>query len=161
MEKKLNGNDTRMLRSILNKSWKQHPTKQQLYDHLPPITKTIQAGRTRHAGHSWRRRDELIRDVLLWTPSHGWAKAGLPVWTYIQQLCEDTGCRPVDLPEAMNDRVGWRERVRDICAGATTRWWWWLETTSQCLCKWALTRFKLCYNQSIRLQYTCINRIWH
>ena len=31
---------------------------------------------------------------------------------YIQQLCEDTGCSPEDLPEAMNDREKWRERVR-------------------------------------------------
>ena len=42
MEKKLDGNYTRMLRAILNKSWRQHPTKQQLYGHRPPITKTIQ-----------------------------------------------------------------------------------------------------------------------
>ena len=35
MEKKLDGNYTRMLRAILNKSWRQHPTKQQLYGHLP------------------------------------------------------------------------------------------------------------------------------
>ena len=41
MEKKLDGNYTRMLRAILNKSWRQHLTKQQLYGHLPPITKTI------------------------------------------------------------------------------------------------------------------------
>ena len=34
--------------------------------------------------------------------------------TYIQQLYEDTGCSPEDLPEAMNDREKWRERVRDI-----------------------------------------------
>ena len=40
--------------------------------------------------------------------------------TYIQQLCRDTGCRPEDLPEAMNDREKWRERVRDIRAGCTT-----------------------------------------
>ena len=33
--------------------------------------------------------------------------------TYIQLLCEDTGCSPADLPEAMNDREKWRERVRD------------------------------------------------
>ena len=39
MEKKLDSNYTRMLQAILNKSWRQHPTKQQLYDHLPPITK--------------------------------------------------------------------------------------------------------------------------
>ena len=62
LEKKLDGNYTRMLRAILNKSWQQHPTRHQLYGHLPPITKTIQVRRTRHAGHCWRSRDELIRD---------------------------------------------------------------------------------------------------
>ncbi len=36
-----------------------------------------------------------------------------------QQLCEDTGCSPEDLPEAMNDREKWRERVRDIRASST------------------------------------------
>ena len=50
-EKKLDSNYTRMLRAIWNKSRRQRPTKQQLYGHLPPITKTIQARRTRHAGH--------------------------------------------------------------------------------------------------------------
>ena len=68
MEKKLDGNYTGMLRAILNKSWRQRPTKHQLYGHLPLITKTIQVRRTRHAGHRWRSRDELISDVLLWTP---------------------------------------------------------------------------------------------
>ena len=67
MEKKLHGNYTRMLRAILYKSWRQHPTKQQLYGHLPAIMKTIKVRRTRHAGHCWRSRDELIRGVLLWT----------------------------------------------------------------------------------------------
>ena len=41
LEKKLDGNYARMLWAILNKSWRQHPTKHQLYGHLPPITKTI------------------------------------------------------------------------------------------------------------------------
>ena len=112
-----------MLRAILKKSWRQHPTRHQLYGHLPPITKTIQVRRTRHAGHCWRSRDELIRDVLLWTPTHGRAKAGRPARTYIQQLCEDTGCCPEDLLKAMNDREEWRERVRDI--RATSAIWWW------------------------------------
>ena len=68
MEKKLDGIYTRMLRAILNKSWMKHPTKQQLYGHLPPIMKTIQVRRTRHAIYCWRSRDELISDLLLWTP---------------------------------------------------------------------------------------------
>ena len=46
LKKKLDGNYTRMLRAILNKSWR----------------------RTRHAGHCWRSKDELISVVLLWTP---------------------------------------------------------------------------------------------
>ena len=125
LEKKLDGNYTRILRAILNKSWRQHPTRHQLYGHLLPITKTIQVRRTRHAGHSWRSKDELISDVLQWTPTYGQTKAGWPVQTYIHQLCEDTGCNPEDLPEAMNDREEWRERIRDILAGGTTWWWWW------------------------------------
>ena len=90
LEKKLDGNYTRMLRAIV----RQHPTKQQLYGHQPPITKTIKIRRTKHVGHCRRSRDELIGDVLLWTPSHGRVKAGRPARTYIQQLCADTGCSP-------------------------------------------------------------------
>ena len=86
-----------MLRAILNKSWRQHPTKHQLYGHLPLITNAIQVRRTRYGGHCWRSRDELISDVLLWTPIYGRAKAGRLARTYIQQLCEDTGCSPEDL----------------------------------------------------------------
>ena len=41
IEKKLDGDCTRMLRTRLNKSWKQHPTKQHLYGQLPPISKII------------------------------------------------------------------------------------------------------------------------
>ena len=67
LEKKLDSNYTRMLQAILNKSWRQYPTRHQLYGRLPPITKTIQVRRTRHAEHCWRSGDELISDVLLWT----------------------------------------------------------------------------------------------
>ena len=88
LEKKLDGNYTRMLRAILNRSWRQHPTKQLLYGYLAPTTKSIKVRRTRHAGHCWRS------DVLQWTPSHGRAKSGRRARTYIQQLCEDAGCIP-------------------------------------------------------------------
>ena len=114
-----------MLWAILIKSWRPDPTRHQLYGHMPPITKTIQVRRTRHAVHRWRSRDELISDVLLWTPTYGRAKAGRPARTYIQQLCKDTGCSPEGLLEAMNDWEKWRERVRDIRACGTT-WWWWI-----------------------------------
>ena len=123
-EKKLDGNYTGMVRAILNKSWRKHPEKPPLYGHLPPITKTIKARRARHVELCWRSGDELISDVFLWTPTHGQAKAGKPARTYIQQLCEDTGCSLEDLLEAMNNREEWRESVRDIPAGGTKRWWY-------------------------------------
>ena len=113
IDKKHDSNHTRKWRAILNKTWRQRSTKQQLYGHLPSITKTIKVWRTRHAVHCWRNREELITDVLLWTPLHGPAKAGRPAWTYIKLLCSDTGWNREDLPEAMNDWVKRREMVRD------------------------------------------------
>ena len=72
----------------------------------PPAShqKNIHVWRTRHAGHCWRSRDELISDVLLWSPAYGRGKAGRPAQSYLHQLCEDTVCSPEDLPEAMNDK---------------------------------------------------------
>ena len=75
LERKLDGNYTRMLRAILNMSWQKHLTRRQLYGHRPPVTKTIQARRTRHAGHCWRSKDEIVSDMLLWTHAYGQSKA--------------------------------------------------------------------------------------
>ena len=108
MEKKLDGNYTRMLRTILM-IWGKHPAKQQLYGHLAPTTNNIQVRRTKPAGHCWRSRDEVISGILLWTPSR--AKAKWPARTYIQQPCADTWCSLEDLLGAMDDSEGWRERV--------------------------------------------------
>ena len=55
-------------------------------------------------------------DPFTWT-SKG---RGRQARTYIQHLFADTGCSIEDLPEAMDDREGWRERVRDIRADSET-----------------------------------------
>ena len=125
-EKKFDGNYSRMVLAILNKSGRRHPSKERLYGHLPPISKTIQVRRNRHPGHCWWSRDELMSEIPLWTPSRGRANSGRPVKTYIQGLCADTGYDLEDLPEALDDREVWPEWVRYIQAdGATWRWWWW------------------------------------
>ena len=143
-----------MLRAVQNKSWKQHPTKQQLYGNLPPITKTIQVSRTKHAGHSWRSKDELISDILLWTPSHGWAKEGRPARIYIYQLCADTGYSQEDLLGAMDDRDRWRERDRKTRAGSA-RWWWWL------MLNWIVWNRTVYFNK-MNLALNHLQRlIWH
>ena len=60
------------------------------------------------AGHCWRSKGELISYIRSWTPLHGRAKVGRPARTYIQQLSADTEYSLEDLPEAMDDRDGWR-----------------------------------------------------
>ena len=113
-------NCTRMLRATLNKSWEQHLTKQQLYGHLPPISKTIHMRWTRHVGHCWRSKDKLISNVLLWNTSHRHANVSRQTRTYLQQLCMDTGCRLEDWLEGMDDRDEWWERIREIRASSRT-----------------------------------------
>ena len=125
MEKNLGGNYTRMLRAILNKSWRQHPPQSSSWTatyHPSSITKTVQFRRTKHARHCWRSKDGLINDIHQWTPSHGRAKLGRPARTYIQQLCADTGCSHEDLPESIEDGEGWKKGVREIRADGMT-WW--------------------------------------
>ena len=128
IEKKLDGNYPRILQAMLNKSRKKHSTKQQLYGHLLPISRTIQIRWTRHEGHCWRRKDKFISDFPLWTPWHGCASVGQSVGIYLQQLL---------LTQDVVQRTWWkwwmietngereRERVREISASSTWWWWWW------------------------------------
>ena len=109
--KRLDANYTRMLRAVLNKSWKQHPTKQNLYGHLTPISQTIQARRARHASHCRRSKDEFISNVLPWTPTQKHSSINRAAETYIHQLCKDTGCRLDDLSRSIRTDC---ERVRVI-----------------------------------------------
>ena len=89
-----------------------------IYIYISPISKTIQVRQARHAGHCWRRASELICEVLLWTPSHGWVRVEPPGRTYLQRLCTDSGFGMEDLPRVMDDWDGWHERVRGIQAAA-------------------------------------------
>ena len=118
MEKKLDGNNAKMLHTVL----KQHLPKQHLYGHLPPISQTISIRWSRHARHCWRSKNELIGDILLWTPTYGYTKVGQPIKTYLYQLCADTGCNLENLRRAMDDRDGcWeRKRVRELYTVSTT-----------------------------------------
>ena len=158
IETKLDRNCTRMPQAILNKSWKQHPTKQQ-HGHLQPISKTIQI---RHARHCWRSKNELISGVLPRTPSHGRASVGRPARTYLQQLCTDTECSLEDQPEAVDNRDEERERerereggrVREIRASSMTRWWWCLLIVLQSRCKIIIEYLGL----TIQTKSKCLNQ---
>ena len=77
----------------LNKSWKQHPTKLQMYSYLPPISQIIKVRCTRHAGYCCRSKDKLVSEVLLWTLTHGHTCVDWPAKIYIHQLYADIGCQ--------------------------------------------------------------------
>ena len=76
IEKKLDGNELRMLRSVWNKSWKQHSSKQQIYGHLPLIPQTIKVRVARLVGRCWRNKDELIGNIFLCTSALGHGTIG-------------------------------------------------------------------------------------
>ena len=112
--KGLDGTYTRMLRAALDISWEEHPTKKDLYGHLPPISAKIIERRLRFAGHCHRSKMELVSEVLLWQPKHGKRSRGAPATTYIKQLCQDVGCTKEDLPTLMGNREEWRELVNEV-----------------------------------------------
>ena len=114
--RKLHKNVESSIKQVLATTPHETPTIRTLAPHHKNYTSsTNQARRT-----LLEKQGQLISDVLLWTPTHRCARVGRPARTYIQQLCEDTGCNPEDLPEAMNDREKWRETVRDIRASGAT-----------------------------------------
>ena len=122
-EKKVDGNYTRMLRAILNKSWRQHPTRHQLFGHLPPITKTIQVRRTRHAGHCWRSREELISDVLLWAPHMAEQKQDDQ---HEHTFSSYVRIQDVALKTCQRRWTIGRSGERGSGISDTTRWWWYI-----------------------------------
>ena len=81
------GKNTRILRVVLNKSWKQHPKEQHLYGHIHPISQTIHERRARHA--SVVRTNSF--GILQLNPTYGHTSVNRSAETYIHQLCKDTG----------------------------------------------------------------------
>ena len=111
LESKLNETYTRMLRAILNIHWSKLPSKERLYGNLVQITSVIKERRTKFADHSYRSKDEVVSDLILWTPKHNKVKVGPPSKTYTNQLTEDADCQLKGLPRAMDGREYWRGSV--------------------------------------------------
>ena len=115
MEKKLDGNYTRMLEATPNKA----PTIR------PPTSNKTCRNLLEKQGRAHKWCSPM--DPLIWPSKNRTTSSNLhtaTLWGY--------GCSTEDLPEAMNDRKEWRERDKDIRAGATT--WWWLLLIILCVC---------------------------
>ena len=108
IQKMLDRNYIRMLRATLNVPLNNSCTATYLQSQ-----KNIQVIRTRHARHCWRKKDELISDVLLWTLKRGRATVCRLGRTYLHQLYMDTGYSLEELLGVTDGRYIWRERERE------------------------------------------------
>ena len=86
------------------------------YGDLTQITSVIKERGARFAGHCYRSKNEVISDLNLWTPKHGRRKVGHPNKTYVRQLTDDVNCKLEDLPNLMEDRTLWKDRVNSVRA---------------------------------------------
>ena len=109
LKKSFDGNYTRILCAVLNESRKQHPTKLLLYNHLPPISQTIQEKQAIYAGQCCRNK--LISHAL---DSYTWIHLCWLTSKDLHQLCMDTGYCLEDLPSMMANRDGWWESYDKI-----------------------------------------------
>ena len=70
LEKKLDGNYSKMLSTVLTNPGSSIPKKQQLYGYLPLTSQIIHVWWIRHVGHSWRSWEKFLSEVL-WSPTYG------------------------------------------------------------------------------------------
>ena len=76
----------------------------------PSISKSINEWWEKDTGYYLRSKEELISNILLWTPTYGHMSVGQPTKTYIHQFCTDTWCHLEDLPDVMADRDRWQKK---------------------------------------------------
>jgi hypothetical protein len=65
-------------------------TNKELYGELSSINSVLQERRLKFIGHMWRRKEEIVSQMLLWEPKQGPRKMRRPARTYVDQLREDT-----------------------------------------------------------------------
>ena len=77
-------------------------------------TKNCTAAFLRLQIHCWRRKDEVISDLLLWGPKHGARRRGRPATTYVNQLQNDTGLSISELKSIMGNEKEWMKLVNGV-----------------------------------------------
>ena len=112
LEKRLDGTFTRLLMRAQNLSWKRHPTKNEIYGTLPPVSDIVKARRVQFAGHCRRAENEIISSVLLWKPSSRNVRGRK--LSYPDVISRDTGIQRQDLDKTMQDREVWRSIVSSM-----------------------------------------------
>ena len=113
LQKRVDGTYTRLLMRIKNISWKRHPTKQQIYNDLPQVSKIIKRRRVQFAGHCFRASKEMASNFVLWKPNSTGRRNSCKL-TYPDVISRDTGIDFNDLGSAMGDREVWGSLVKSM-----------------------------------------------
>ena len=115
MESKVDGLYTKLLRMVLNVSWRDHIANKDLNGNLPSLSSTIRQRRLRFAGHCSRAINQPVTYLLFWTPSGGKRAQGAGIKTYPKSLLDDTGLSSnQEIRALMADRELWRQRVNIV-----------------------------------------------
>ena len=108
----LDGTYTKLVMCVKNVSWKCHPTKNQIYGILKPISDTVTARMMRFAGHCHREKNEIISSLLLWKPqSIGKRVRKL---TFPDVISRYTGLGRQYLGKVKQDREVWKGIVNSV-----------------------------------------------
>lgn len=85
---RLNGCYTQLLRIAHNVDWTAHACNSFLYGNgtIPPLADTIAKRTLRFAGHTFRVKDQLVPDIMMFEPSPTASKL-----SYLKTLCHLTG----------------------------------------------------------------------
>ena len=104
-------------------SLKQHPTKQRLYCHIPPISQIIQVSRTRQERSCCRNKDGMIKRRFVMNSWTWMRKYLLSSKSYSCQLYADTGCCLENQSGKIYARDRWPERGNSV--GLDNEEWNW------------------------------------
>ena len=119
LEKRIDGCFTRLLRMVLNISWKEKRTNEELYLDLPKLSEIVRERRLRLAGHCVRHEEEIAHHLVLWEPKRGQRNRGRRTVNYLDNLKEDTNLEDAgEIRRWMNNRDEWRKLARSGRAGA-------------------------------------------
>ena len=104
--KQRDGIYTRILRIILNIYWSHKVTNEVLYGDI--VSAKIRRRLLKFAGHFLHRDGDFVSDLVIWEPTYGARRLGIPPEIYIRNLERNTGIQASDMRLAMMNRDVWR-----------------------------------------------------
>ena len=110
-----------MIRAILNKYWRDHPTNTELCVNIPSISHLIRDIIIRYACHCYRSDKEIVNKVIHLNQNNGKTMIGYPHKTFLGQLKNDVDLYIGDMKNAMKYRDVWKRIVTNARATRSTQ----------------------------------------